>query len=209
MGKTDVLWWFPGLQTSTLNLWTCAHALYRKFKAYISRNETARPRSQFLYSCICERFIYSHNRSSADRSWEYINRSKIHACGNWETEHYNSVLEITRMRSFEENKNYNQTFLLDSHLSFRIISVLLRTSVQSICQTLYNHSPACSKYIPCVWVSHHQSPNRMSLSDHSVKLYFLGLLFYLEENPYDSYKTGEFLSFPPRPPPRLQWKHFH
>jgi hypothetical protein len=41
----------------------------------------------------------------------------------------------------------------------------------------------------------------MSLSDQSVKLYFLGLPFYLEENPYDSYKTGEFLSFPPRPPP--------
>ncbi len=23
----------------------------------------------------------------------YINRSQIHECGNWETEHYNSVLE--------------------------------------------------------------------------------------------------------------------
>jgi hypothetical protein len=30
----------------------------------------------------------------------YINRSQIHECGNWETEHYNSVLEITRPRSF-------------------------------------------------------------------------------------------------------------
>jgi hypothetical protein len=26
----------------------------------IPRNETARPRSQFLHSCICEQFIYSH-----------------------------------------------------------------------------------------------------------------------------------------------------
>jgi hypothetical protein len=25
-----------------------------------------------------------------------INRSQIHECGNWETEHYNSVLEIAR-----------------------------------------------------------------------------------------------------------------
>jgi hypothetical protein len=31
----------------------------------------------------------------ADPSWEYINRSQIlvHECANWETEHYNSVLE--------------------------------------------------------------------------------------------------------------------
>ncbi len=35
-----------------------------------------------------------------DRSWEYINRSQIHECGKWETEHYNSVLEITRPHSF-------------------------------------------------------------------------------------------------------------
>ncbi len=29
----------------------------------IPRNETARPRSQFPYSCICERFIYSRGRA--------------------------------------------------------------------------------------------------------------------------------------------------
>jgi hypothetical protein len=29
----------------------------------------------------------------------YINRSQIHKCGNWETEHYSSVLEI-RCRAF-------------------------------------------------------------------------------------------------------------
>ncbi len=70
-------------------------ALYRKFETYISRNETVRPHSQFLHSCISEQFIYSHNRYSADPSWEYINCSEIHECGNWETEYYNSVLEIT------------------------------------------------------------------------------------------------------------------
>jgi hypothetical protein len=50
-----------------------------------------------------ERFIYAQDPSAywaaakyADRSWEYINRPLIHECGNWETEHYNSVLEITR-----------------------------------------------------------------------------------------------------------------
>ncbi len=30
---------------------------------------------------------------------EYINHSQIHECGSWETECYNSVLEIARPRS--------------------------------------------------------------------------------------------------------------
>jgi hypothetical protein len=30
----------------------------------IPRNETARPRSQFLHSCICERCIYSQDQSA-------------------------------------------------------------------------------------------------------------------------------------------------
>jgi hypothetical protein len=38
--------------------------LYRKFERNIPRNGTARPCSQFLHSCICERFIYSHDRSA-------------------------------------------------------------------------------------------------------------------------------------------------
>jgi hypothetical protein len=81
--------------------------LYRQFGLCVLRNGTALPRSQFLHSCVCERVTYSQDRSAylaaskyAGRSWEYINRSQIHECGNWETEHYNSVLEITRTRSF-------------------------------------------------------------------------------------------------------------
>ncbi len=61
-----------------------AKTLYRKFEINFSRNETARPRSQFLHSSICEQFVHSHDRSTyfaaakwEDR-WEYINR------GNWE-----------------------------------------------------------------------------------------------------------------------------
>ncbi len=37
--------------------------LCRKLETNIPRNEIARPRSQFLDSWICERFIYSHDRS--------------------------------------------------------------------------------------------------------------------------------------------------
>jgi hypothetical protein len=38
-------------------------ALYRKSYLCIPRNETVRPRSHFLHSCICKRFIYSQDRS--------------------------------------------------------------------------------------------------------------------------------------------------
>jgi hypothetical protein len=61
----------------------------RKFKTNIPRNETARPHSQFIHSCISERFIYSQVRSAyfvaakqVERSREFINRSQIHECGN-------------------------------------------------------------------------------------------------------------------------------
>jgi hypothetical protein len=30
-----------------------------------------------------------------DTAWKYINLSQIYVCRNWETEHHNSVLEIT------------------------------------------------------------------------------------------------------------------
>ncbi len=48
--------------------------------------------SQFPHSCICERFIYSQDRSAyiAGRSWEYVNRSHIYECRNW----------VWRLRSF-------------------------------------------------------------------------------------------------------------
>jgi hypothetical protein len=39
-------------------LYSVDSTLCRKFETNIPRNETAQPRSQFLRSCICERFIY-------------------------------------------------------------------------------------------------------------------------------------------------------
>ncbi len=54
----------------------------------IPRNETAQPRhfqNRIIMFClaiprtyICERFIYSHDLSVEDLSWEYINHSQIH-----------------------------------------------------------------------------------------------------------------------------------
>jgi hypothetical protein len=47
--------------------------------------------SQFPHSCVCERFIYSHDRSAystagkyVDQSGKYINRSQTHEWGNWD-----------------------------------------------------------------------------------------------------------------------------
>jgi hypothetical protein len=46
--------------------------LYRKFETYFPRNETARPCSQYLHSCIWERFIYSHDRSYLESLFFFI-----------------------------------------------------------------------------------------------------------------------------------------
>ncbi len=56
-----------------------------------NKYETARACSQIVHSCAAKQ---------ADRSWKYINLSQIHECDNWVTEHYNSVLKITRPHSF-------------------------------------------------------------------------------------------------------------
>jgi hypothetical protein len=37
---------------------------YRKFETNIPGKGIARPQSQFPRSCVCERFIYSHDRSA-------------------------------------------------------------------------------------------------------------------------------------------------
>ncbi len=37
-----------------------AKTLYRKFETNIPRKGTSRPQYQFLHSCFCDRFIYSH-----------------------------------------------------------------------------------------------------------------------------------------------------
>jgi hypothetical protein len=54
--------------------------------------------------------------------WLQQNRQTNPDTGMWnlETEHYNSVLEITRPHSFLfwEYINWNQTFILDSHQPF-------------------------------------------------------------------------------------------
>ncbi len=86
---------FCGFMVSAgLSIWLLticsAKTHYQKNKKN-PRKGIARPQSQFPHSCVCERFMYSHDRSAysttgkyVDRSWEYINRSQTHECGNWD-----------------------------------------------------------------------------------------------------------------------------
>jgi hypothetical protein len=66
----------------------------------------ALPQSQFPHSCACDQ-DQSTNLPAAekeDRSWKYINLSQIYECRHWETEHYNSVLEISVSLMYIEKK---------------------------------------------------------------------------------------------------------
>ena len=65
------------------------HTLQRKSHLCVPRKGIARPQSQFTHSCVCERFIYSQNRtaySAAGNMWTDpgINYSQTHECGNWD-----------------------------------------------------------------------------------------------------------------------------
>jgi hypothetical protein len=68
---------------------------YRKFETHISRKGIAWPQSQFPHSCVSFSDFYTVQYSQdgsaysaagkyVDRSWEYINRSQTHECGNWD-----------------------------------------------------------------------------------------------------------------------------
>jgi hypothetical protein len=96
--------------------------LYRKSNLCIRRIGIARPQSQFLHSCVCERFpgsvhIFGYSKIDGP-SWKCTNLSQIYECRNWEKEHHNSVLEITRLHSCISGKNGNQTFIVNSHRPF-------------------------------------------------------------------------------------------
>ncbi len=91
-------YWFPVLSEVTTGpslppYWGHIAALQRhnsRFETNIATKGIARPQSQFPLSCVCERFVYSHDLPAysaagkyVDRSWEYTNRSQTHECRNW------------------------------------------------------------------------------------------------------------------------------
>jgi hypothetical protein len=65
-----------------------ANYQHRKLETNIPRKEIARPQSQFPHSCV-RQGLYIPTidllillQQYVDRSWEYINRSYTHECGN-------------------------------------------------------------------------------------------------------------------------------
>ncbi len=78
-----------GYETKIFTVLHCKDKMPKIWNKYSQKRNTG-PQSQFLHSCICERIIYSHDgyaffcwRKYVDRSWDYINRSQTHECGNW------------------------------------------------------------------------------------------------------------------------------
>ncbi len=73
----------------------------------------------YIHVSLSDLCIYSHNWSSADRSWEYINRSQIHESGNWETEQYNDVAQFHFWEFINRNPDIYIAFSPALHLQCR------------------------------------------------------------------------------------------
>jgi hypothetical protein len=52
-----------------------AKTQYRKFETNIPRKGIARPQSQLIHSCGCERFIYYHDWSAYFAAGKYVDQS--------------------------------------------------------------------------------------------------------------------------------------
>ncbi len=66
-------------------------------------------------------FMYLAATKQAEQSWENLNSSQIHECGNWEREHYNSVLETMEVRTVSFlglHKSEPVGFSTDLHLQY-------------------------------------------------------------------------------------------
>jgi len=86
-----VLYVFVRVQKFAISFLThCKDTILKIWNKYSQKRNFAAS-EQFPHSCVCERFIYSHDRPAysaagkyVDWSWKYINRSQAHECGNWD-----------------------------------------------------------------------------------------------------------------------------
>jgi hypothetical protein len=115
------------------------------------------PHSPFLHACIRERFIYSHDQSSADRSCKYINRSQARECGNWEIKHYNSIFEITRPPSVSFlgiHKSEPDIYIVFSFISFHLQCTVYSDALEDhgVLQVLSEQVPRSQRHDPFLGV---------------------------------------------------------
>jgi hypothetical protein len=110
---TDTWMWKLETETAQFLFWKYTNgtfvAVYSTYYMYIQtricfQKGIAQLQSQFPHSCVCEQFIHSHDRSACsaegkyvDRSWDCINRSQTHECGNWKLRPRNSFSGNTQM----------------------------------------------------------------------------------------------------------------
>ncbi len=108
-----------------------AKTLYQKFETNIPRNETSRPRFQFLHLCMCERFFQFH-------ICEYINRIMF-AVWNYKTSKVHKTFKVgskknhlcvschshTRSRHLPPNVHVIGGFLKESFRRLSVVSLCL------------------------------------------------------------------------------------
>ncbi len=126
-------------------LYSTISVLQGKCHLYIPFLKIARPQSQFPHSCVCERFIYSQDRSIyfLQQNWQigrgniYINCSHTHECGNWDCGR-----AIPFLRIFVSNFRYWFFALWDDllyrtfcYIVFLIIEIWLRGNLK-ICNVM-------------------------------------------------------------------------
>ncbi len=129
----------------------------------------ARPQSQFPHSCVCvfvsnlyiprigPHISLQQNRQTDPK--KYINLSQIYECRNWETEHYNSVLEVTvpfrgihKMGTRHLYRIFTSPFLQSGVYMFVYLLCFCPIYLPSPCLSVCWHWPAL--YPACLYCPH-------------------------------------------------------
>ncbi len=130
----------------------------------ISKTELQCYVSQFLHCYNCERFIYFQDRSTyscegkyADGSWEYVNHSQTHGCGNWD---WGRAIprKVIHKWDFRCSVKLVSVGRVENQLSYSMYFVRLRCS----CHARSPHSIRSSSVTSCTVTSRSYNRNHIS-----------------------------------------------